>query len=92
MFVRFHAAKGNEAAAAEALRAVVAATRQEAGCQHINAFQRIRDPQIFYIHSRWKSEEALQSHAQLPHTVSFLKQMDVLTDQPREAMRTELIG
>jgi quinol monooxygenase YgiN len=51
----------------------------------------MRDRRLFYIHSRWKSEAAFQTHAELPHTVRFLKRLDMLLDQPRDVTRTELI-
>ena len=39
----------------------------------INAFGSIRDPKLFYIHSRWKDEAAFDNHAQLPHTIRFIE-------------------
>ena len=90
-FVRLHAAEGKERAVEEALRAVLRASREEAGCMSIHAFRGTRDPRVFYIHSRWKNEETFELHATLPHTGRFLQQMEGLTDQPREVARTELI-
>jgi quinol monooxygenase YgiN len=54
IFVRLHARTGNEDAVAAALRGVVAPSRAEAGCLGIHAFRATVDPQLFYIHSRWK--------------------------------------
>lgn len=90
-FVRFHAAAGKENEVQEALRAVLAASREEADCLNIHAFRGTRDARIFYIHSRWRSEQAFDAHAALPHTVRFLQQMDQLTDQPRDVTRTQLL-
>lgn len=90
-FVRFHAAVGKERPVEEALRAVLAASRKEAGCLNIHAFRGKRDPRIFYIHSQWSSEEAFETHAKMPHTVLFLREMDELIDQPRDVTRTELL-
>jgi quinol monooxygenase YgiN len=90
-FVRFHAAAGNESAVEEALRDVLRSTREEEGCMSIHAFRGMRDPQIFYIHSKWESEEAFNVHSKLPHVAKFLERMDTLIDRPREATRTKLI-
>ena len=39
VFARFHARPGNEGAVAEALRDVLAPTREEPGCLRIHAFR-----------------------------------------------------
>ena len=59
IFARFHAREGEEAAVAAALRDVVLPTRAEPGCLAINAFRSVRDPRLFYIHSRWVDKTAL---------------------------------
>ena len=58
----------------------------------IHTFRSLRDPGLFYIHSRWTGEEAFDVHATLPHTVRFLERADALVDQPREVTRAELMG
>ena len=92
IFARFHARPGSEGAVAAALRDVVAPSREEPGCLSIHAFRSIRDPQLLYIHSRWKDEGAFESHAGLPHTVRFLERMESLIDHPLEVTRAERIG
>ena len=72
IFARFHARPGQGSAVADALLEVVAPSRAEPGCLSIHVFRSIRDPQLFYIHSRWKDEAAFESHAGLSHTVRFL--------------------
>lgn len=91
-FARFHARPGNEAAVAGALLDVVAPSRQEPGCLGIHAFRSIRDPQLYYIHSRWKDEAAFELHAALPHTVRFVERVQPLIDHPLEVTRAERIG
>lgn len=91
-FVRFHVRAGSESAAEEALRNVLSASRQEAGCLSMHIYRSTRDPRLFYIHSQWMNEDAFEQHASLPHTVHFLELMDSLIDQPRDVTRTELIG
>jgi quinol monooxygenase YgiN len=91
-FVRLHAGEGNEIAVEEALRVVMAATREEAGCLSFHIFRSMRDPRLFYIHSKWVDAAAFQQHATLPHTVRFIELVDALLDQPRDVTRTEMIG
>jgi quinol monooxygenase YgiN len=90
-FVRFHVRAGTERAAEEALRNVLAASRQEPGCLRMHLYRSTRDPQLFYIHSQWVAEDAFDQHASLPHTLHFLEVMESLVDQPRDVARTELI-
>ncbi len=90
-FVRFHVRAGQERALEEALREIVPASREEAGCLEIHAFRSTRDAQLFYIHSRWKNEEAFELHATLPHTVKFLERARPLLDHPLDVTRTEKI-
>jgi quinol monooxygenase YgiN len=92
IFARFHAVEGNENGVAEALHRVVGPSREEAGCLSIHAFRSIRDPGLFYIHSRWTNEEAFDLHATLPHTVRFIERVAPLIDHPLDVTRAELIG
>jgi len=92
IFARFHARPGNEGAVAEALLDILAPSREEPGCLSIHAFRSIRDPQLFYIHSRWNDEAAFEDHAGLPHTVRFLERVEPLIDHPLDVTRAERIG
>jgi quinol monooxygenase YgiN len=92
IFARFHARPGNEGAVADALLDVVAPSRQEPGCLSIHAFRSIRDPELFYIHSRWTDEAAFEHHAGLPHTVRFLERVELLIDHSLDVTRAERIG
>ena len=91
IFARFHAQDGAEGDLGEALREVVVASGKESGCLGIRAFRSIRDPQLFYIHSRWKDEAAFNTHAVLPHTVRFIELVEPLLDHPVEAHRCEVL-
>jgi quinol monooxygenase YgiN len=92
VFVRLHAREGEESRVEEALREVVGPSREEAGCLSFHTFRSVRDPRLFYIHSRWVDEVVFQEHARRPHTVRFLERVDALLDQPRDVARTERIG
>lgn len=89
VFVRLHAREGEERGVEEALREVAGASREEGGCLSFQMFRSVRDRRLFYIHSRWVDEAAFQRHAELEHTVRFLKRVDALLDEPRNVTRTE---
>ena len=92
IFARFHARPGHEVAVAEALLEVAAPSREEPGCLSLEDFQSVRDPQLFFVHSRWKDEAAFENHAQLAHTVRFLERVAPLIDHPLDVARTKRIG
>ena len=91
IFGKFHVREGMEPQAEEALREVVRASREEAGCVEIHAYRGIRDARVYYIHSVWKDAAAFDLHAMLPHTVRFLERIVELSDQERDVKRTERI-
>ncbi len=52
IFGRFRVRAGEEEEFAEALREVVKASREEAGCLEIHGYRGVRDRRLFYVHSR----------------------------------------
>ena len=92
VFARFHAREGQEAALAQAICESVTASREEAGCLNIDAFRSVRDPRLFYIHSRWIDEAAFEHHATLPHTVRFIERVQALIDHPLDVTRARPVG
>lgn len=92
IFACFHAREGREAAVAAALRDVVGPSREEPGCLAISAYRSTRDPQLFYIHSRWVDEAAFETHALLPHTVQFIERVAPLIDHKLEVTRARPIA
>jgi quinol monooxygenase YgiN len=92
IFARFHARPGDESALAAALVDVLAPTREEPGCLGIRAFRSIRDPRLFYIHSRWTDEAAFDQHGGLPHTARFVQRVEAVIDHPLDVTRAEPIG
>jgi quinol monooxygenase YgiN len=60
VFARFHARTGQEKAVEAALRDILLPSRKETGCLSIHAFRSMRDPRLFYIHSRWADEAAFE--------------------------------
>jgi quinol monooxygenase YgiN len=87
IFARFHAREGSETALAAALCEQVGPVREEPGCLAIEAYRSIRNPRLFYIHSRWTDEAAFEVHAVLPRTMRFVDQVEALIDHPFEATR-----
>ena len=92
IFGRFHAREGQEGAVAAALRDVLGPSREEPGCLAIQHFRSIRDPRLFYVHSRWTDEAAFETHAGLPHTVRFIDEVQKLIDHPLDVTRARPIG
>jgi quinol monooxygenase YgiN len=91
IFAKFHVREGMEGEAEKALREVVEASREEAGCVEIYGYRGIKDRRVFYIHSEWKDAAAFELHATLPHTARFLERIVALSDQERDVKRTERI-
>jgi quinol monooxygenase YgiN len=87
IFGRFHAHEGQQDAVAAAMREVLGPTRAEPGCLAIGHYRSIRDPRLFYIHSRWIDEAAFDNHAILPHTVRFIETVEKLIDHPLDVTR-----
>jgi quinol monooxygenase YgiN len=91
IFARFHAREDMEDAVGATLRDQVALVRKEGGCLEIQAFRSVRDPRLFYIHSRWIDEAAFDLHAGLDTTVQFVERMESLIDHPFDVARTKAL-
>ena len=92
IFARFHARPGQEKAVGEALTECMIPTRAEAGCLGGQVFRSIRDPLLFYVHSRWKDEAVFERHAEEPHTVRMLARVEPLIDHALDVTRSTPIG
>jgi quinol monooxygenase YgiN len=90
--VRFEPIAGKEAEFRRELLRVVEASRTETGCLAIHAFESLREPPVFAIHSEWADEAAFELHAQLAHTVRFVEAAKVLLTHPIEGLRSRQIG
>ena len=87
IFARFHAQVGREAEVAAAIAESVRHTRKEDGCLLIEGYASIRDARLFYIHSRFRDEDAFELHATLPHVVKFLATVEPIIDHPLDVTR-----
>ena len=88
IFASFQATSGHEEELATAMREVIARTREEPGCQVIGGYRSCVDPSLFYIHSRWVDDAALDSHSCAPHTVRFMESTKALLDRPAQVAKT----
>lgn len=84
---RFLAREGCEEALEAAIRESWAPARAEPGCVRIEWFRSIRNPRLFFVHSRWADEAAFEIHAELPHTVTFIEKAERLMDHPLDVTR-----
>jgi quinol monooxygenase YgiN len=82
VFARLHARRGKREEVRQAMFEVQGPTRLEPGCTGYGGFHSVRDPDEFYIHSRWRDLAAFEHHAELPHTARFLETVGPLLDHP----------
>ena len=82
VFARLHARPGQREAVRRAMFEVQGPTREEPGCLTYGGFLSIRDPDEFYIHTRWQDRAAFERHAGLLHTVRFIETVEPLLDHP----------
>jgi quinol monooxygenase YgiN len=90
--VRFEPRAGKVATFREELLRVMEASRQEAGCMDFEVVEAVREPWTFAIHSEWVDEAAFDFHAELPHTVRFLRAAEELLTHPVHGLRARRIG
>ena len=91
-FARFEPLPGKGLEFREELLRVVEASRSEKGCVAIHAFESLREPSVFAIHSEWVDEAAFELHARLPHTVRFVEAAQKLLPHPIEGLRSRHLG
>ena len=92
IFARFHARPGHDKAVGKALTECMVSTRAETGCLSGQVFRSVRDPLLFYVHSRWRDEAAFERHAEEPHTVRMLARVEPLIDHALDVTRSAPIG
>jgi quinol monooxygenase YgiN len=65
--------------------------RAEPGCLAMGVYASVRNPRLFWIHSRWIDEAAFQVHANLPSTQRFMERAERLIDHPFDATRARAL-
>jgi quinol monooxygenase YgiN len=91
-FVRFEPRAEKQAEFRDKLLAVLEPTRAEPGCISIHVYEGTREPLVYFIHSEWIDDAALDAHAKLPHMTRFLGVLGELLVQPLQAVRTRQMG
>ena len=88
----FQARPGKEAELTAALIALVAPTRQEAGCINYDLHVLPDEPAKFLFHENWTSKAHLDAHLQSAHIKAFLPRLDALCVVPPEIKIWEQIA
>jgi quinol monooxygenase YgiN len=91
VFARFHAKPGFERRIEQELMKVLGPTREEPECLGANTFRSVRHGRLFYIHSKWQSEDAFDWHGDQPHTKPFVDAVAAFIDHPLDVVRARLL-
>jgi quinol monooxygenase YgiN/uncharacterized damage-inducible protein DinB len=89
--IRFEPLPGKTEAFRKELLRVCKCTGTEPSCLGIDAFESVRKPFSFAIHSEWASETAFEHHAKLPHTRRFLRSAGNCLTHPIQGLRLRRI-
>ncbi|HEV2439717.1 MAG TPA: putative quinol monooxygenase [bacterium] len=85
--IRFDPPAAAAAEFREELRRVAGPTRAEAACLGYLAFESVRAPAAFAVHSEWVDEAAFEAHSRLPHTIRFVAAAERLLGRPVQGLR-----
>lgn len=77
--------------AKSAALAIVAESRQEAGCINYDIHQSIEDETIFFWHETWTSKAALDEHFATPFFGEFFKIVEQVAAEPPQINLTRMI-
>ena len=90
VIVRIQLSAESAPAYAEAAKAVVAATREEAGCQWYGIAVDVADPCVVWVSEQWASQADLDAHLRTPHVAAFLGACSALEILDMEVRRYEV--
>ena len=90
VIVRIQLSAESALAYAEAAKAVVAATRGEAGCQWYGIAVDVADPCVVWVSEQWASQADLDAHLKTPHVAAFLEACSALEILDMEVRRYEV--
>ena len=90
VIVRIQLSAESAPAYGEAAKAVVAATREEAGCQWYGIATDVTDPCVVWISEQWASQAHLDAHLKTPHVAAFLEACAALEILDMEVRRYEV--
>ena len=83
--VAFQARPGKEAELGRALAAMLAPTRQEAGCINYDLHVAPDDPAKFLFYENWASKEHHEAHDKTPHVQNLRAHINGLSFPPVKA-------
>lgn len=78
----FKAKAGMEDTVREAILALIAPTRAEAGCINYDLHQTTDDPSLFMLYENWVSQKDLDDHLAMPYLKDLLGKADDLFEEP----------
>ena len=90
LIVRIQLSAESAPAYAEAAKAVVVATREEAGCQWYGIAVDVADPCVVWVSEQWASQADLDAHLKTPHVAAFLEACAALEILDMEVRRYEV--
>ena len=88
--VRIQLSAESAPAYAEAAKAIVAATRQEDGCEWYGIASDVTDPCVVWISEQWASQAHLDTHLKTAHVATFLEACAALEILDMEVRRYEV--
>ena len=88
----FKAKAGMETATREAILALVAPTRSEAGCINYDLHQSTEDPSVLILYENWVSKKDLDEHLAMPYLKDFLGKADDLLKEPVDIALFQMIS
>ena len=89
---RMKAKPGKAIPLRQALEAIVAPSRKDAGCLNYDLHQSKEDPAQFLFHENWTSKTHLDAHLKQPHLQAFLAKANDLLAEPPQIGLWEKIG
>ena len=90
IIVRIQLSADSAAPYAAAAQAVVAATRQEEGCEWYGIATDVTDPCVVWVSEQWASQAHLNVHLKTTHVAAFLEACATLDILDMEVRRYEV--
>jgi quinol monooxygenase YgiN len=76
----------------DAVTALVAPTRKEAGCINYDLHCSVNDPALFMLYDNWVSKKDLDEHLATPYLQDFLAKADQILAEPVDITFWEMIS
>ena len=74
------------------LLALVAPSRQEAGCINYDLHRSDTDPDLWCVYENWRSADDLATHFTLPHMQAFIAALPALVEGELDLRRFSMIS